>query len=210
MRVRPGVEYGYRRVRGKGNVNMDEQYLKAMHPVTAVLHWKILSILQQYDIKTVLDVGGIGKLNKLSDYDVTNANLARGIDGCNLPYDDESFDAVISVATLEHVHDQAKFLDECERVSRRRIVHWFPCGPYAEDVERLKKKYGHWHPCIIPYLDDIQAKPGIEYDSYPFTHCGLHLLLCMTLTPSLKAPEVYDFIIQSEYDDYGLMLLGAK
>ena len=47
---------------------MDEQFLKAMHPVTAVLHWKILSILKQYDIKggptiVFLDVQGTERMD---------------------------------------------------------------------------------------------------------------------------------------------------
>jgi len=182
---------------------VDEQYLKAMHPVTAVLHWKILSILKQYDIKTVLDVGGIGKLDKLSDYDVTNANIIDGINGCNLPYEDASFDAVVSIATLEHVKDKIEFLQECQRVTKILVLHWYPFGEWAEDVERLKKKYGHHHPCVLP--NGFYTEHGIE----SFMNCGEHLLLCMTLTPSLKAPEVYDFITKNYDRPYGALLMRA-
>jgi len=182
---------------------VDEQYLKAMHPVTAVLHWKILSILKQYDIKTVLDVGGTGKLRSLSQYDVSEANLRDGVDGCALPYEDDNFDAVVSIATIEHVHDQEKFLNECERVAKIVSVHWFPFGPYAEMAEQLKKKYGHYHPCNLPDKD-IMQRGGCE--SEEFMTWGEHMLLCMTLTPTLKTPEVYDMIIE-DYDlPYGLIL----
>ena len=186
---------------------MDEQYLKAMHPVTAVLHWKILSILKQYDIKTVLDVGGTGKLRSLSQYDVSEANLKDGVDGCALPYEDGSFDAVVSIATLEHVHDQEKFLDECERVSRIVSMHWFPYGPVAEMAERMKKKYGHYHPCRIPYVEMIADKT-IEggYAWEEFMSYKEHMLLCMTLTPSLKTAEVYDSIVQNNNVPYGGIL----
>ena len=143
-----------------------------------------------------------------------NVNIQGGIDGCNLPYDDESFDAVVSVATLEHVGDldrQLSFLKGCHRIAKQIDVHWFPCGPYAIDVEKLKKKYGHYHPYTnIISLDDLQTKTDIAYDSYPFMSCGLHLLLCMTLTPSLKAPEIYDFILKNEHEEYGLIVIGEK
>ena len=182
---------------------MNEQFLKAMHPVTAVLHWKILSILKQYDIKTVLDVGGTGKLNGLGNYSVMNANITDNIDGCNLPHADDRYDAVVSVATLEHVHDQTAFLDECERVARTVSVHWFPFGPYAEMAEQLKKKYGHWHPCSLPDKD-IMQRVGCE--SEEFMTWGEHMLLCMTLTPTLKVREVYDMVIEKYYLPYGLIL----
>ncbi len=39
-------------------------------------------------------------------------------DGCCLPFKDDSFDAIISIATMEHVHDLERFLAECDRVLR--------------------------------------------------------------------------------------------
>lgn len=184
---------------------MDEKYLKMLHPVTAVLHWKILSILKQYDIQTVLDVGGVGKLEALSDYHVNDANLRSGINGCDLPFEDNSFDAVVSIATLEHVEDKEKFLEECNRVAKKVAVHWFPCGIYAEDVEELKAKYGHWHPCKIPALP---LPDNTMFET--FIACGEHLLLCMTLTPSLKVAEVYDYAIKYYYAPYGAIITWEK
>jgi len=186
---------------------MDEKFLKAMHPVTAILHWKVLSILKQYDIESVLDVGGVGKMEQLSSYKITNANIIYGIDGCALPYEDNQFDAVVSIATLEHVHDQAKFLEECERVTRKASIHWFPCGRFAEEAERLKSKYGHYHPCRLPNTNVLTE--GGETRCV-FMNCGEHMLLCMTLTPSLKAPEVYDFIMENYDNPYGFLLIGEK
>ncbi len=184
---------------------MDEKYLQMLHPVTAVLQWKVLSILKQYDIKTVLDVGGVGKLNELTDRFVYNANVTNilnPMDGCDLQFEDDKFDAVVSIATLEHVGDQSQFLNECYRTAKKVEVHWFPCGIYAEDVEALKKKYGHWHPCKIPVLPDDEDES--------FINCGEHLLLCMTLTPSLKVPEVYDYVIKNHDMPYGAILIREK
>ena len=198
---------------------MNKKYLQMLHPVTAVLHWKVLSVLKRYDIKTVLDVGGVGKLETLSDYHVNDANIGDGIDGCNLPFEDNSFDAVVSIATLEHVEDQERFLDECDRTAKKVAVHWFPCGIYAEEVEELKKKSGYWHPCNIPTLytglageifqtsDVLRIRHGELED---LVNCGEHLQLCMTLTPSLKAPEVYDYLIKNYDMPYGAILIWEK
>jgi len=188
---------------------MGTEYLKSLHPVTAVLHWKIMDILKGYDIKTVLDVGGIGKLDKLTQYHITNANIEFGVDGCALPFEDNSFDATVSVATLEHVIDPLVFLQESYRVAKKVSVHWFPCGCYAEKVEKLKKKYGHLHPCRIPNpveIDDV----GIDFLWEEFSNCGDHLLLCMTLTPMLKAEEVYDYVVNYHDKPYGNILIGEK
>jgi len=182
---------------------VDEKYLQMLHPVTVVLHWKVLSILKQYDIKTVLDVGGVGKLEELSDYLVRDANIEHGYDGCDLPFEDNSFDAVVSIATLEHVGDQEQFLQECNRVAKKVEVHWFPCGIYAYKVEELKKKHGHRHPCKVPYLPKGEIKRS-------FINCGEHLLLCMTLTPSLKVPEVYKYVINNGHMPYGAILIREK
>lgn len=191
---------------------MDE-YLKSLHPVTAVLQLKVLSILKEYDIKTLLDVGGVGKLAKLSHYDVSEANLASGVDGCDLPFENDSFDATVSVATVEHVEDPVRFLQECYRVAKKASVHWFPCGDYAQEVEDLKEKYGHWHPCQIPPKEFLRIDwtwMKINFKNESFTNCGEHLLLCMTLTPSLKTKEVYDYIIENYNKPYGAILIGEK
>lgn len=192
------------------------EYLKSLHPVTAVLQLKIADILSRYDtyIKTVLDVGGIdNKLDKLTDYEVRDANITCGIDGCNnLPFKDNSFDATVSIATLEHVKEPVKFLEECYRVAKKVTVHWFPFGDFARGAEFLKKKHGHWHPCHIPTWQEIDAmKPAFKRgETEYFTNCGEHLLLCMTLTPALKVPEVFEYVLENYSLHYGIILIGEK
>jgi len=186
-----------------------DEFLKSLHPIPTVLHLKIADILKRYDIKTVLDIGGIGRLGKLTDYDVTDANILNGIDGCNLPYEDNSFDASISISTLEHVEEPAKFLQECYKVAKKVSVHWFPYGDFAEKVEALKKKYGHWHPCHVHSLMTV-AIQEMEFKLEPFMNCEEHLLLCMTLTPSLKNKEVYNYVIHNGDKVYGAILIGEK
>ena len=190
-------------------------FLKILHPVTAVIHWKVIDILSKYDIETVLDVGGVGKMGRLSGYEVIDANIVNPHcpgDGQDLPYVDNSFDAVVSVATLEHVDNQEKFVQECYRVAKKVTVHWFPCGMYAKEVEDLKKKYNHHHPCRIPTREEVNKMADMfkQSDQYNFIICGSHLLLCMTLSESLRVPEVYDYVLKFYYHNYGVILIGEK
>ncbi len=188
-------------------------FLEILHPVTAVVHWKVIDILSKYDIETVLDVGGVGKLGKLSDYKVKDANVKMGFDGQELPFDDNKFDAVVSIATLEHVDDYEKFLKECYRAAKKVTVHWFPCGMYAREAEGLKKKYSHHHSCSVPMREEITRVSADTFkcsDLYNFIQCGEHLLLCMTLSESLRVPEVYDYVLKFYHHNYGVMLIGEK
>jgi hypothetical protein len=108
---------------------------------------------------------------------------------------------------LEHVQNQEKFLDECERVAKTVSVHWFPFGPFAELAEQTKKKYGHYHPCRIPEEKMIRTS---GYDTEEFMTWGEHMLLCMTLTPTLKAKEVYDLTLEHYDYPYGIILKEEK
>lgn len=97
----------------------------------------------------VLDVGGGGSLLSMfiSDAEVTTLD-PRQYDRRNhvqnqgdvLPFEDDAFDAVVSVDTLEHVpeHQREAFLDELLRVSRRWIVLACPFQHEKTDAaERL-------------------------------------------------------------------------
>lgn len=50
-------------------------------------------------------------------------------DGCELPFKDDSFDAILSIATLEHVRDLDKFLAECNRVLKPKGVFYTKFSP---------------------------------------------------------------------------------
>ena len=183
--------------------------LQLFHPVTGIVHMKLYHMLQSYNIKTLLDVGGIGKTSLLGGYQITEANIVDGLDGSNLPYGDNSFDAVVSIATLEHAKNQIDFLKECYRVAKVVSMHWFPLGDIASAVEKLKKEYGYQHPCHIPDVNDLIGT-GLEYKVEVFMGCSEHLLLCMTLNPLLKNPEVYRFIIDHINKPYGAIFISEK
>lgn len=87
------------------------------------------------DLKTVLDVGGsLGEFRKFrSDLKVVTADVAGGdviYDGNKLPLADNSFDAVVSIDTLEHVPPEKrfKFMGELVRVVNKVLV---VIAPYA-------------------------------------------------------------------------------
>ncbi|MDP8245212.1 MAG: methyltransferase domain-containing protein [Candidatus Hinthialibacter antarcticus] len=92
------------------------------------------------DAKRILDVGGaLGRLPlffpdaeiEVIDCSWEDAPWARIYDGSRLPYDDASFDAVVSIDTLEHVPPQQRepFLQEVARVSRDAVLI---CGPFHD------------------------------------------------------------------------------
>ena len=190
-------------------MNADE-YLRVFHPAAMVMQWKVLSILRKHPIKTLLDVGGVGKIGYLTGYDVVDAGPQEGMDGCDLPYEKNTFDAVVSVATIEHVKDPVLFVKESFRVASKLTVHWFPGGPSAAAVEKMKTKYGHFHPCNVPDKKTINAMAKIVGTTQVevFLTCSEELLLCMTLTPALRVKEVYDFIMENYLAPYGMVLVG--
>lgn len=175
-----------------------------IHPISAFVHHEVASRVARYSPRSVLDVGGKGRMAVFlpEGCQLTNANKNAGVDGTNLPYPDSSFDVVVSVATLEHVGDQQLFLDECFRVARLAVVHWFPHGSSAELLERFKKSIpGYSHPSKVP---DVQ---GVE----PFYRFSEHLLLMAALKPKqFNTQRVYDFIRKHGDLYYGGILEKRK
>ncbi len=52
----------------------------------------------------------------------------------DLPFDDNFFDRVISLETLEHVHDPIKFLEEMHRVSTDDAIMVLSCPPLTSEI----------------------------------------------------------------------------
>ena len=126
---------------------------------------------------TVLDVGGRrGLLAAYVPYAVTAVNPDgtgdQTIDGAALPYAAASFDAVVTIDTLEHVPpaQRAAFLRMCYGVARRVLVVAAPFGS-AEHSARERELnvqyaavFGAPHPYLaehvangLPTLDDLHA-----------------------------------------------------
>lgn len=66
------------------------------------------------------------------------------VDGARLPFDDQAFDVVVTLDTLEHVvpEDRPAFLSECRRVSRELVVLSAPhATPYVVEAERALQSF---------------------------------------------------------------------
>lgn len=98
------------------------------------------------DARTVLDVGGIaGQLASfMPGADVTTLNVGdeeadEHFDGLRIPYDDDAFDAVVSLDVLEHIDRGSRetHLAELARVAASRVVLCCPLGtPEHVEAER--------------------------------------------------------------------------
>lgn len=173
-------------------------------PVSEYLHDKIVRILKKNNVQTVIDIGGIGKL-KNRGFKLVDANIKDGLDGINLPFRDNIFDASISINTLEHVKNQEKFIEESIRIAKKGTFHFFLYGEIAEKTEELKKQLDHHHPCHVP-PESILRKGN----HYPFCTVSEHLLMLATLYPKLNVRKLYDFIEEYGKDFYGVIFWKMK
>ena len=108
----------------------------------------------------ILDVGGgaLGIAEFLPEkFDVTIADLDEGLvaqakknglnavkaDGASLPFKEREFDAVVSVASLEHVPKAKRnaYCSELKRVSKKAAVVYVPSGGAAEFADKFIFNY---------------------------------------------------------------------
>lgn len=160
------------------------------------IHYEITKMFPK-NTKSVLDIGGMGRMNRYTDIPVTNANIKRGIDGCNLPYDDRSFDVVTSISTLEHAKDQDRFYKESVRVARKKVIHWYPIN-FA--TEKFKKEMKHNHNCVIPKIKDKNAI------TKPFITNTEHLLALNTIK-HWDTKKVFEFMHKYGEEYFGEFLI---
>jgi len=168
-------------------------------PVSEYMHYWIMRKLKEYGVKTIVDMGGTGKFNKW--FNVTCANKKKGIDGTCLPYEDKLFDASTSVATLEHVDNQMKFLEEAVRVAKKVSIHWFPYGIEGDNIEKFKTLLGHKHPCRIIMEDELVKflkSKKLKYTIVPMVTYREHLLALATLYPKLNVERLYEYLYDND------------
>lgn len=186
-----------------------------IEPISEYLHYTIAKRLKELNIRIVLDMGGTSKM-KNRGFSLKNANIKYGIDGRNLPYADNSFDATISIATLEHTgnySDQVQFLNEAIRVSKKISIHWFPYDEEGKQIEAFKTKIGHKHPCIVPDRKILQYLNSLTLNYYkisPFIRADEHLLMLATMYPKLNKPELYEFVLEHRDMYLGIILEVKK
>ena len=124
------------------------------------------------DLMTVLDVGGsLGELRKFrNDLNVVTADVIGGdviYGGDKLPFKNNSFDAVVSIDTLEHVphFKRVELVAEWLRVAKDILV---VIAPYASPAHlkhesKLKKDYENKGKKIPGYLEE-HLKYGLVTD----------------------------------------------
>lgn len=126
-----------------------------------VSHLLLEAIADHQEDTCVLDVGGRAELlEQFTAYPVVSINIDGSGDllgsGCALPLVDNSFSAVVSIDTLEHLPrwSRLSFLRECLRVTRRYVVVAAPLG--SEGHTQCEKRLDELHRSICgqphPYL----------------------------------------------------------
>ena len=138
---------------------------------------------------TLLDVGGevsircnhLGRF--LKGFNITTANVTRASDisygGGKLPFDDDSFDVVVSIDTAEHVPQQERkaWIGDFFRVAKKMVIFCAPLGTeFQKSVDqelndlyhRLFGKDHHYlvehNACGLPDLDEIRSwVDGMQY-----------------------------------------------
>jgi len=152
-------------------------------------HSIISSILSES--KSVLDVGGNASIAQmfLSDCKVISINIDNSgdirYDGKVLPFADNTFDAVVSIDVLEHVHPfNRKFLiEEIFRVAKKDVIFCFPLGTQIHrDIEielnnLWRQVFGKDHRFLKEHIENglpslSEIKEIICEKNYELFFCG--------------------------------------
>ena len=156
--------------------NLLNIYLDKKIEYEAFQNLQVKGILNDKSFPKILDVGsGIGKFISVCNEKGYHCigiepsekacKLAKEIlkeEGCNrtklvcgigeeLPFPDESFDAVTSITVLEHVKDLRKTISECLRVLKKHGVFYLLVPNFLSFWE------GHYRVFFIPYLLSLKS-----------------------------------------------------
>lgn len=97
----------------------------------------------------------------------TNTDLdeAHVNDGIHLPFADESFDAVYSDWTLEHVPEPIPFLQEVHRVLKPGASYWFRTTNLGHYMTFVSARTPQWFHRLV--ANRARALPKDEHDPWP-------------------------------------------
>lgn len=136
-----------------GDLNMVNKYF--LPPDVFIRHWLIAREINKGD--SLLDVGGsLGELRKfITKLVITTTDVVEGADviysGEKLPFENDSFDYVASIDTLEHIPPKKRldFVSELVRVAKQKVVIIAPFASpkhiiyeanLMEELKRNKRK----------------------------------------------------------------------
>lgn len=104
-------------------------------------------------------------------------------DGSALPFADESFDAITSFETLEHLHKRKQFLSELKRVLRKNglLILSTPNANYTKPVNGKPSNPFH----VVEYTPE-------ELENELQSYFALDQLLGQVLRPDFGIPPFYD------------------
>lgn len=140
-------------------------------------HWVVSRYLRRREVRSVLDVGGEGLLQRfLRGVNCVTVNVEDTADvrydGLALPFQSSSFDAVVSIDVLEHIpkEQRADFVSELLRVADKEVVL---AAPYGSDSHKQLEQsalaayrdvHGKDHAYLrehveygLPTLDELKA-----------------------------------------------------
>lgn len=80
----------------------------------------------------------------------------------NLPFEDNSFDSVVSMHVLEHMENPWNLLSECNRIARKISAHIVPLGIRKckshkwmwNNIEELKQQFSNYTYMLVPNSDN--------------------------------------------------------
>ena len=163
-----------------------------------------------YSNLTGVDVGDEKKINQLN---TMYGKIGYGTDtffiydGVSLPFDDNSFDVIISQQVLEHVHNVEKYFSESKRVlsSRGVILLEFPHRLVPFDTH-TRMWFIHYLPSIIrDVVYDKYAKNKSQYYSnllnlQPIWHYKRLLKNMFSSITDVSEDRIGNFIYKEHYE----------
>lgn len=146
---------------------------KLMHYDSYERHASVGRLLGEDFQGLILDAGGLsGSLRRfLPKARIVALNLDESgdiiYDGTVFPFKTQTFDAVISLDTLEHIPESHRnhFISECLRVTNQHVIIAAPYGSEAHVAyelrldELFKDVHGHYHPWLHEHVVNGLPKP---------------------------------------------------